>query len=183
MLVDLKDLIPKGLSRKLEAILVKGETIEVQLKGVWKEVLVCTDRRVIIIKSGFMTGHFFGSNVFQVPYANVAGCDVNFHLLTGYFELSTGGMQNTQKSYWGGSSAKSPNCVTLNTRVKPERFRQACSFIMERVLQIRQPVVSVSATPVQENASESLERIWKLKNDGAITQEEYETMKQRLVAG
>ena len=128
---DLIDALPHGLEASLRKVLADGERVEVQLKGVWKEALVCTDRRVMILKSGFMTGQTFGSNVFQIPYGNVGGVEVTFHILTGYFELSAGGMQNTAKSYWskdkGTDPAKAPNCVTLNTRPQAARFRTACT--------------------------------------------------------
>lgn len=189
MTESLQDSIPSGLAKKLRAILANGETVEVQLKGVWKEVLVCTDRRVLILKSGFMTGQLFGSNVFQVPYSNVSGVDVKFHLLTGYFELSTGGMQNTAKSYWAQSAnanpGRSPNCVTLNSRAQAARFRLACSAIMERVAQLHRPAAPAQplALPTQDNPADAIERLWKLRTDGAISQEEYEAMKQRVVTG
>ena len=51
-----------------------------------------------------MTGQILGTDTFQCPYSMVAGAEVRFHLLTGYFDLSTGGMQNTPKSFWQGGS-------------------------------------------------------------------------------
>lgn len=42
-----------------------------------------TDTRVIILKGGWMTGQLFGTDTFQCPYANIAGAEVKFHLLTG----------------------------------------------------------------------------------------------------
>jgi hypothetical protein len=79
-----------------------------------------------------MTGQIFGTDIFQCPYANVAGAQVNFHLLTGYFELSAGGMQNTRKSFWNSdknvSAAKAPNCVAISGKDRADKFRQVCAF-------------------------------------------------------
>ena len=54
----------------------------------------------MIVKSGFMTGQMFGSSVFQLPYGGIASAEVKYRILSGYFEVSAGGMQNTAKSYW-----------------------------------------------------------------------------------
>src|SRR5664280_2196931 len=126
--------IPDRLERTLRQTLMPNERVLVKLKGAFKEALICTDARVLIIKGGLMTGQLFGTDTFQCPYSMVAGAEVRFHLLTGYFELSTGGMQGTPKSFWQGGSkptaAKSPNCVSISGSEMAQRFRQACALIM-----------------------------------------------------
>jgi hypothetical protein len=126
--------IADKLERALGAALILTEQVFVKLHGAFKEALVCTSMRVMILKGGWMTGQIFGTDMFQCPYANVAGAQVNFHLLTGYFELSTGGMQNSPKSFWQGGSkpiaAKSPNCVSISGSEMAQKFRQASALIM-----------------------------------------------------
>jgi hypothetical protein len=182
---DLIDVLPAGLMKKLQQLLAAGESVEVQLKGVWNEVLVCTDRRALILKSGLMTGQVFGSNAFQLPYSNIAGVEVKFHLLTGYFELSAGGMQNTDKSYWAtnkaANPAKAPNCVALNSRGQAARFRSACTFILEMADRSRRPQAPLVA-PAAETIVGALERLWKLRTNGAISQAEFEIMKGEAIA-
>ena len=126
--------IPDRLERTLRQTLVPGERVLIKLRGAFKEALVCTSTRVMILKGGFMTGQIFGTDTFQMPYSMVAGAEVNFHLVTGYFELSTGGMQGTPKSFWEGgtqpTAAKSPNCVSISGTEQARKFRQACALIM-----------------------------------------------------
>jgi hypothetical protein len=126
--------IADKLERALGAALSPTEQVFIKLRGTFKEALVCTSTRVIILKAGWMTGQIFGTDMFQCPYVNVAGAEVNFHLLTGYFELSTGGMQGTPKSFWQGGSkptaAKAPNCVSISGSEMAQKFRQACALIM-----------------------------------------------------
>ena len=133
--------ISDSLERTLRQTLVPGERVLIKLRGAFKEALVCTDTRVLIMKGGWMTGQIFGTDTFQMPYSMVAGAEVNFHLLTGYFELSTGGMQNTPKSFWQGgtkpAAAKAPNCVSISGTDMAQRFRQACAFIMQMAAQRR----------------------------------------------
>jgi hypothetical protein len=126
--------IPDKLERTLRQTLAPGEQVFIKLKGAFQESLVCTDTRILILKGGLMTGQIFGTDTFQCPYSMVAGAEVNFHLLTGYFELSTGGMQNSPKSFWQGgkkpTAAKSPNCVSISGTEQARKFRQASALIM-----------------------------------------------------
>jgi len=133
--------LPAKLEAALKELLRPDEPVYLKLKGAFKEGLISTDTRVILLKSGFMTGQTFGSNTFQIPYSNVSGVEVKFHLLTGYFELSAGGMQNMPKNYWSNTDAsnpsKAPNCISLNSRDQAARFREACSFILDKVTAAR----------------------------------------------
>jgi hypothetical protein len=126
--------IPDKLERTLRQTLAPGEQVFIKLKGAFQESLVCTDTRILILKGGLMTGQIFGTDTFQCPYSMVAGAEVIFHLLTGYFELSTGGMQNSPKSFWQGgkkpTAAKSPNCVSISGTEQARKFRQASALIM-----------------------------------------------------
>src|ERR1035437_1182830 len=159
------------ISEKLERALVtsihRNERVFVKLRGVYKEALVCTDSRVIILKAGWMTGQLFGTDMFQCPYRNVAGAQVNFHLITGYFELSAGGMQNTTKSFWNNdkavSAAKAPNCVSISGRDRAEKFRKACAFIMH----MASGGASAGIQPSGDSIN-TLERLAKLRDTGVI---------------
>jgi hypothetical protein len=128
--------IADNLERALSTALAPSEQVFVKLRGTFKEALVCTSTRVIILKAGWMTGQIFGTDLFQCPYSNVAGAQVNFHLVTGYFEVSTGGMQNAPKSFGdfdkNVNAAKAPNCVSISGRERAAKFRGAYAFIMQR---------------------------------------------------
>ena len=133
--------IPSKLERALRQSLAPNERVLVKLRGAFSEALICTDTRVLILKSGWMTGQIFGVGTFQVPYVAVAGAEVNFHLVTGYFEISAGGMQSTPKSFWQlgtkQTAAKASNCVSISGSPQAQNFRQASSLIMQMVAQSR----------------------------------------------
>ena len=182
--IPLNQALPATLGKVVQANLVAGETILVQLKGAFNEALVCTSRRVMIAKSGFMTGQMFGSDVFQVPYGNITSAEVKYGIMSGYFQVSAGGVQNTVKSYWStgreSSPRKAPNCVSLDSKPQAASFRAACAFIMKRIEQSRQAAEPPSARSETDIAA-SLERLWKLKTEGAIDRTEYEAAKGRLL--
>lgn len=173
--------IPERLERALATSLHRNEQVFVKLRGVYKEALVCTDSRVIILKAGWMTGQWFGTDMFQCPYQNVAGAQVKFKLLTGYFELSAGGMQNAPKRFWSTSNsispAEAPNCVTIGGRERGDKFRQVCAFIMQRA--------ATGGGGVQAATDDSLgtlKRLAKLRDTGVISSADFEQKKTQILS-
>lgn len=181
----LLEALPDRLEGELHKVLSPGEAVLLKIKGAFKEGLVCTDRRVIILKSGFMTGQTFGNNVYQEPYSNIAGVQVTFHLMSGYFELNAGGMQNSRKNYWStdrrSDPSKAPNCVSLNNKKQAEKFRDACTFILTKVDQSRRgTAVSRESQPI--GIPEQISQLAALRDQGILSPEEFETKKRDLLS-
>ncbi|NNN15935.1 MAG: hypothetical protein HKL82_08790 [Acidimicrobiaceae bacterium] len=184
--------LPDKLEQTLDGLLAPGEIVHVKLKGAFQQGLACTDTRVIILKRGYMTGQLFGRDVFQFPYANVAGAQVKWHLGTGYFELNAGGMQNTPKSYWannrnGGNDATSaPNSISLNSKAQAAAFQQACTFIMARVggvpQQHNQRGAGGGAPVSSADALDELAKATDLHDRGVLPDEQFEVIRRRLLA-
>jgi hypothetical protein len=186
--------LPSSLDRILRANLKPDEEVLIALKGTFGEALVCTDCRVLIIKTGYMTGHIFGSNIFQLPYAGITGAQVNAHFLTGYFELSAGGVQNAPMSYWQDvsnsfhhrrgtqapqSPEKSPHCVSLR-RSDFATFREASTFIIEKATQARSPAATAAHSP--SDGIGLLEQLGKLRDSGVLTETEFQAKKAEILA-
>lgn len=185
------DKLPDRLTNALTAMLGPNEVIHVMLKGAFKEGLICTDIRAIIIKGGFMTNQIFGTTTYQMPYANIAGAEVKAHLTTGYFQLNAGGMQETHKSYWstqrGTDPKQAPNSISLFAGQFP-RFQKAAAFILDKIAEAHRPVsMAISdAVAVTKRAPgdvlDALERLGKLKDSGVLTQQEFDAKKAELLA-
>lgn len=186
---NLIEQLPDRIESELSKLLSPSEQVLVKLKGAFKEGLICTDRRVIILKGGLMTGQVLGNNTFQQPYSNIAGVQVAFHLMSGYVEVNGGGMQNTPKSYWSSDKkadpAKAPNCVSLNSKRQAEKFRQACSLILAKIDETRiGGLAQPSVPPPSDNTVDplaTLERLGKLKDAGVITEEEFQAKKAEIL--
>ena len=172
---DLMDEIPD----KYRSEIPESEHIELCLKGANKEWLVCTDRKLHIIKHGFMTGHMVGGGSYQMPYANITGVQTDYHMLSGYFEVSTGGMQNTPKSYWSNDRKDdpkaAPNCVSITGRDMLERFQQACDFINAKTSSSHQSASAPTDAPVD------LEHLAELHAKGILTDEEFSAAKRKAL--
>lgn len=160
-----------------------GEIILLCIKGTNKEWLVCTDKKLYIVKRGFMTGHTFGDGVLQFPYKNISGVQTEYHILSGYFQVSSGGMQNTKKDYWAqgqDSPQASPNCVTILGKELLQKFKTACNFINEKIAESHE-TVSTAPTPINDIASQII-KISELHKLGILTDKEYETKKSELLS-
>lgn len=187
--------LPKSLEKAVAENLKPGETVLVKICGAAKEALVCTDSRVLIVKTGLMTGHLFGSNVFQLNYSNIASAEVKYMLLTGYFEISAGGVQNTNMSYWSQNDAtnpaKAPNCVSLTGKAMANAFRAASQLIMQKISEAKSPPPAQAAPNAARletvntapDLVSQLSQLAKLKEVGVLSQEEFDTAKRRLIAG
>jgi hypothetical protein len=184
-LLNLVEPLPKRLERQLASMLTTDEPVLVKLKGAFKEALVCTDKRVIIIKGGLVTGQLFGTATFQLPYQRITSVEIEFHLLTGYLEVSAGGVQSVKKSYWGQgskSAAASPNTITILRKLRP-RFQQAAVFIMEQISGAQQVTVAAQGTTSQSSPIHAqIGALWDLKEKGAITEQEFAQKKSELLA-
>jgi hypothetical protein len=189
--------LPRGLTKALADQLGPGEIVRVALRGLSREALVCTDARVTILKTGFFTGQFFGSNTYQLPYANIAGAEVRAHLVTAYLQLNAGGMNSTDMSVWNMrwgpngtpqrrlDPARAPNAIAL-ARYQVRRFQEASAFIMSKVAEAHRLVVAASETggPTTNpppDVLDSLERLKRLKDAGVLAQEEFDSKKTELL--
>ena len=190
----LVETLPPLLEVELRDLLEPDEQVLLKIKGAFKQALICTDRRAIILKGGMMSGQFFGTNCFQIAYPNIAGVEVKFGLLTGYFEISAGGMQNTPKSFWKSDDAnasRAPNCVALTGQAQADKFRDACTFIIaQKASPETSPSTAPNATSLEQSALASgspktiLDTIFKLgamRDSGILSSDEFEAKKKELL--
>ncbi|MFT9056807.1 MAG: SHOCT domain-containing protein [Ethanoligenens sp.] len=166
------------LPANVEVEIPKSESIELALKGTNKEWLVCTNAKLYIIKKGFMTGHTFGGGVYQMPYQNITGVQTDYHVLSGYFQASTGGMQDQPKNYWASGSnspQKSPNCITITGKPLLEKFRSACDFINQKISDSHLPAAP-ALDPVDQ-----IKKLADLRDQGILTDDEFSAKKKQLL--
>lgn len=176
------------LEKHLKEVLQPNEKVFLKLQGAFKEGLICTDTRVLVLKTGYFTGNMFGANCFQLPYGSIAGVETKYNLLSGYFEISAGGMQNQVKSYWSNDPNKDPtkavNCVSLNSKDQAARFKAACGLIMLKISERNSVPTAQTPAPTTSSADllATVERLAEMQAKGLITQEEFLAKKTSLLA-
>lgn len=159
-----------------------NEEIIVLLKGAFKEYLICTDKKVYIIKEGFMTGHTFGNGIFKMPYENITNAEIDFHMMSGYFEISTGGLQNKKYNYWSRDEkddpAKQPNVISLTTAQRGD-FTTATQAILDKIVEKKNNTTTVKVE--SKSVAEEIREFKALLDDGIISQEDFDKKKQELL--
>lgn len=105
-------------ARLLRRSLLDGERVLGQLVGSLSQVVVATDSRILIVKTGFAAGQAFGGKVTSYGYRGIGGVEVRTGLLQGEFELLAGGLRNVQGNGVGDKAriAESPNGVLFPRR-------------------------------------------------------------------
>ncbi|MBU4338173.1 SHOCT domain-containing protein [Patescibacteria group bacterium] len=179
--VNNKDLIKNygGRGEKIfkENINENDEKIFVKLKGSFGEGLVITDKRLYVLKWGFMTGNTFGGKCVAFEFANITGLDIKKGFATGTFEVLTPATQNAQKSYWDNSkngAVQSDNVITFQS-TEFNSFQEAVKIGRERISKFH-----TGNNQEVSNYSE-LEKLAELKEKGVITEEEFNTKKKSIL--
>jgi len=160
-----------------------GDKIIVKLKGSFGEGLVITDKRLYVLKWGFMAGNFLGGRCIDFGYNNIVGLEIKKGWGTGTFEVLTPATQNAQKSYWGtgnNSAIRSDNVVTFQSN-KFGLFQEAVKIGRGQLQSLNlQSIHNSQPMPVASIYSD-LEKLAELKNKGIITKEEFEAKKKKIL--
>jgi hypothetical protein len=156
-------------SKLLAGTLGRDETVLGQMNGNFdNQTLVITDQRVLIIKAGFMMGPTLGGKVISFAYPNITAVEVRSSRASGVFEISTPGMQGSEKSVYDFSkkgSAQSGNAILILKKQVPN-FQQAANVIRE---QIRK---GSTRAPAASSADE-IRKLAELRDSGIGTEAEF----------
>jgi len=193
-----------SLTRKAsEAILRQCDGDEqpwlILVSGGFAGVLAAFDARLVIIKTGAVTGWMAGSlggersAVFH--YADITGIEYNSQFMTGVLEILTASYHGSaNKDYWRGvtrpRNADSNDPFTLsNTLPLNKADYNAClaeiNELKARIRaskQIKVEVVAPQAASESDGLAEQLERLARLRDAGALSDVEFAAAKARLLS-
>lgn len=148
---------------ELPAILSDTEKINNIVQGTYDKgngILVSTDRRLIFIDKGLI----FGLKVEDFPHDKISS-----------IQYETGIFLGTIKIHTSGNIAKIEN-------VEKASARQFCEFVRDF---ISRPKENPTPFVIQNNSEPSildqLEKLGKLKENGILTQEEFDEQKKKLL--
>lgn len=166
----------------LEQGLGSGEPVLGRINGADNtQCLVLTDQRALIIKVGWRSGQTLGGKVTSFEYRNISSVEVRTSIISGTFEISSGGMQGPERSYYSATKADgawhAPNTIPITKQQQP-MFQQVATFIRERARQSVQPVAQPVTAP---DKFEQLRKLGELKAQGILTEEEFQTEKTKLL--
>jgi hypothetical protein len=176
------------LKNTLDSILEPGEQVKVIIRGAFNQFVVGTTKRIVVHKTGFMSGKTFGGKTSSWEYRNVTSVELTVGAMSGVLVIRAAGEDSVQTSYWAsgkGSAKEAPNAITFNS--KPS------AGVWQLVAELRQLVSAGQPSPSAEPPSPSdgakvsltaqLRELGELKESGVLTEEEFLTAKRKLLEG
>lgn len=145
------------LPQKFLTEIPNDEKIIASIQGRFEEWLVCTDKQIHIIKSGFPTGKAGQTGHFSITYQNIANAFVDFHTSIGCFDIIAVGVPHTKKTYWGKQEQNpqyAPDSIGI-TKKDVEKFKAACTYINARSVAEKEACIA-SATNEKEPTAQSI---------------------------
>ena len=183
--IKIKDYDFDKAMKAIVGIVPEDEPILLELKGAFKEYLICTDKMVYIVKKGFMTGHTLGNGAFSLPYESISNAEVNMGFATGYFQITGAGIQSKQLNYWSNDRSsdpkQQPNVISLSSRAMKNDFTEAAQFIMQRKAELAAQEKAPAVQAVATSAADEILKFKGLLDAGIITQEEFDAKKKQLL--
>lgn len=185
-----RDPLKGRAQRLLRGTLGVNEAVLASMNGATAaSALVLTDQRAIIIKVGWMTGQTLGGKVVSFPYRNITSVEVRASILSGTFEISSGGMQGPERSYWsvnksGPANAwHSPNTIPIN-RQQVAKFQIAADVIREQSERAASAVAAPAreATATGPTIPEQIQALAALRDQGVLSADEFNAKKAELLA-
>lgn len=177
--------------RELQQMLQPNEQVLGHVQGRGNQMMIATDKRVIIIKKGLATGGLFGTNSTSYDYHQITSIDVRKGMLDGYVEVSAGGVAQVRRM-GSGDQMTAPNTL--------QYFKANEKAVMALVDTVRgriaaahaagayhnaPPVIHVAPQSVpstQPSIPEQIQQLAALRDQGILTAEEFESKKQDLLA-
>lgn len=153
----------------LPEIMVEGEEIRALTSGYVGNrtiLAVCTNRRILFLDKGM----FFGLRQWQVALDRVQSIDGSYLILFGTIRIWDGASAIVMNMVW----AKSIDPFIKVTRQAIDEFRKI-SF-----REVAGTSAVAASTPATDIASQ-LERLVKLKEQGHLTEEEFQAQKKKLL--
>lgn len=166
--------------------LAQGETVLGQVIGNFNQVVVATDQKVLIIKTGLMAGQMFGGKATSYDYRNVVGVEVRTGFAQGEFELLAGGLANNQGSKIKDKvkMSEAPNGVVFQ-KTDGKHFDAMATKIREMVasgpMHTSSRMVSSSAA-THDEIVQAIQKLGDLHVSGVLTDEEFSAKKAELLA-
>src|ERR1700694_4366964 len=108
----------------LERSLTQGEEVHDWVSGSSHQAMALTDRRVIVIKPGFMAGSAFGANASSFPLQDITSLEVRKRWGTSFLVVRTAGSSTADPTLLDKSADgyKLPNVIPIANAGLAQRF-------------------------------------------------------------
>lgn len=138
------------------------------------EAIAVTDKRVIIIKAGKISGAgYFGANAKSFYYNQITSVDLRIGMTGGHLQLSAAGTTEVKDKGFM-SMIEAENAITFTGKHK-EHMKVITEMIRSRLGKTETSSASNTST------ADELKKLADLKEQGILSDEEFEAAKKRLL--
>jgi hypothetical protein len=176
------EVLSRRVARAVDDHVSPDEHIVACLRGDLNHSLVSLGERLLIVKPGYHAGTTFGTIVTTIYYEDVTGIQVHTFLRSAWIEISSPSFQGRERKRnrhprpSDRDVYKLPNCVPIAKR----RLGECGPFLADLRGKVRSAKLEQPAAGAGTIATE-LEGLARLREGGAITDEEFERAKALLL--
>ncbi|GEM_PF-1785292 len=175
---DLVQRLPGNLGRGLRDNVHEDEIVDAAVRTSAGEAIVVTDRRVLIIRAGFITGAgIFGARARSISYSRIAAVDLRLGPVGGHLKIITVGAPKPA-DLTSFKLNTDENAVTFGARRKDDMKRVA-AIVAGRVQAVR----AIRDPDAPEDLATRLVELARARDAGALTEAEFAQIKSRLLRG
>ncbi len=153
--------------------------------GSFGQTVVATTKKVIILKSGFMSGQTFGNKATSFDYRTLVGVEVRQGFAQGEFEILAGGLGNNQASTIGAkvNMAQQPNGLVF-----PKTDAKAFNAMATKIRDMSHSAHSEGQGQAGQGLSAehpsvaAIKQLSELHDAGILSDSEFETKKKDLLS-
>lgn len=169
--------------KELRSLLLPGEQVLGWQQGRGGALLVATDQRAIIIKTGLTSGQWFGKKNSAWSYQQIVSVDLQTTFGSGWVEIVTAGMQARR----GGTFSKSADAYQADNMVafmgSDKSWRPLVNLLRQRMQLTQtgggQPTQSAPSVP--PSIPEQIAQLAQLRDQGILTPQEFDSKKAELL--
>jgi hypothetical protein len=173
-----KQKFPGGSEGKeLRKALGQDEPVLAYASGKGGSLLVATDRRAIIIKTGASaTGQWFGKKVASYGYQQIASVDLHTGFADGYVQIAEGGVQQHGRIGRYAQLVHADNICPFN-KGSEGAFRHVVDTIRQHLY-----AASPQSQQAQQSIPDQVGALAQLHEQGILSDAEFEAKKAELLS-
>jgi hypothetical protein len=167
-----------GVSNALQS----GEAIQIVIQGPGNQALIGTDRRVFVFKKGMHSGSFFSEQLNSWEYKNVSGIQLKKGMVGQAVVVEVPGVAPVTKTGHfdkGPNSAwEAPNAIMA---VPSANLADVVNNMRQLIAQYHQHEREPIQVPVLPDPVDELRRYAALRDEGIISEQDFNDKKKRIL--
>lgn len=170
------------LGKKEAALLAQNLTVNEkvlgQVIGNFGQAVIATDQKLLIIKTGLMSGQVFGGKATGFDYRTLVGIEVRTGIAQGEFEVLSGGLGNNQRSNIGAkvNMAEQPNGVVFG-----KSFASAFNSMAGKIREATSTAHATAPAVLPPSIADEIAKFAALRDQGILTEEEFQAKKSAML--